>query len=87
MSVRRIGSGAAFATTRLAQKDECRSNRSGRRGSGNGKQGDFVLRLNCPTQANIGLEWATLRAHAVAEPAMASCTLAIISVGPSSLCR
>lgn len=51
MSVRRIGSGAAFATTRLGQQDEWRSSRNGQRGSGNGKRDDFVRQLNCPTQA------------------------------------
>src|SRR6266481_9310558 len=59
-NVRRTGSGAVFATTQLAVRDELRSSRNGRRESANERRGNCVQLWNCPTQAKGRLEWATL---------------------------
>jgi hypothetical protein len=59
VSVRKTGTGAAFAITQPELRDTSRSSRNGRRESGNEQREDFVQPSNCPTQAKNGLEWAT----------------------------
>jgi hypothetical protein len=56
---RKIGSGAASATTRPNAKGWWRSNRNGLRAGANGLRGGFVLLWSCATQAKRWLEWAT----------------------------
>src|SRR2546423_580048 len=53
------GCGAASATTQPAMRDGSRSSQNGRRENANELREHFVQPSNCPTQAKIGLEWAT----------------------------
>jgi hypothetical protein len=57
--VRKTGSGVVIASMRRAMRDAWRLNASGRQGSANEQQGNYVQPWNCPTQANYRLEWAT----------------------------
>jgi len=42
-----------------AARDGWRLSRNGQHENANERREDFVQRSNCPTQAKIGLEWAT----------------------------
>src|SRR5207244_4021716 len=57
VSVRKIGSGAAFVSTQPGATEGWRLSANGRRESANGQPEDCVRRSNCPTQAKRRLEW------------------------------
>src|SRR5207248_3233359 len=59
LSAPRTGSGAVFATTQPAVRDESRSSRNGQHENAKERQENFVQPSNWPTQANPRLEWAT----------------------------
>src|SRR5438128_4779732 len=67
VSVRKIGSGAAFVSTQPGATEGWRLSANGRRESANGQPEDCVRRSNCPTQAKRRLEWATRHPSAPAK--------------------
>jgi putative transposase len=58
-SARRTGNGAASGITLPAAREGLRLSRSGQQENANEWREHFVQPSNCPTQAKIGLEWAT----------------------------